>query len=109
MATVPPREIMTMNDVSEPEKLRVLWQKGRNMYKTFFYELEEVRKRIGSDEEFASWCWTDLGIGIDTLIIMAGILPQTDAARIKRNLKPIQEAEKQRKRVQRAVRKAERT
>jgi hypothetical protein len=76
------------------DKLKVLWQKGRNCFSTFFVELGDVRKLIGDDRAFASWCITDLRIGVDALFTMSKVLKKTDAARVQGELAGAREADR---------------
>jgi hypothetical protein len=87
-----------------PDKLKVLWQKGRNYFSTFFVELADVRKAIGNDRDFAFWCINDLHIGLDALTNVSSILKKTDASFVKRDLAAAREAERARKSVERAAR-----
>jgi hypothetical protein len=80
-----------------PDKLKVLWQKGRNYYASFFVELADARKQIGNDDEFASWCVTELHIGLERLIKTSNLLRKDDAAKVKQDLASAREAERQRK------------
>jgi hypothetical protein len=80
-----------------PDKLKVLWQKGRNYFATFFVELGDVRKQIDNDDEFASWCFTDLHIGLERLIKTSNLLKKDDAAKVKQDLAFVREAERRRK------------
>jgi hypothetical protein len=69
-----------------PDKLKVLWQKGRNYFASFYVELGDARNEIRDDKRFASWCVTDLRIGLDTLTNVSKVLKKADADVVKREL-----------------------
>jgi cobalamin biosynthesis Mg chelatase CobN len=78
------------------ERMRVLWTKGRNMFSAFFAEIETVRRQIGDDELFASWCFFQLHIDVATQSDMAVALKKDDTARVRRDLAAARQAEKDR-------------
>jgi hypothetical protein len=90
----------------DPDKLRVLWQKGRNYFTSFFIELENIRREIGNDKEFASWCFMDFHVGLDALVGVSDVLKATDAKIIKRELATALELEKEERKAKREEEKA---
>lgn len=66
-------------------RLRVLWNKGRNIYSSFYTELNEARLEVG-DAGFASWCFDELRISLSVLNEHAKILKAADAAIVKEGL-----------------------
>jgi hypothetical protein len=76
-----------------PDKLKVLWQKGRNYFTTFYVELRAVREQIGDDREFASWCLNRLHVGMEVLTNVSKVLKKTDADIIKRELAEARQAD----------------
>jgi hypothetical protein len=84
-----------------PDKLKVLWQKGRNYFSSFFVELGAVRKEVGNDKEFASWCIPDLRIGVDVLSNMSRVLKKADAEIVRRELSDARAADRDTRRAKR--------
>jgi hypothetical protein len=84
---------MNRDQWPSPDKHKVLWQKGRNYFTTFFVELRVVREQIGNDREFASWCLNRLHIGMDALTTVSSVLKKTDAAIAKRELAEARQAD----------------
>lgn len=78
------------------ERMRVLWKKGRNMFASFFTEAEVARQQINNDELFASWCFFQLHIDIQTISNVAVVLKQDDAARVRNEFSEAKKAEKER-------------
>jgi hypothetical protein len=84
-----------MTDYSErASKLRVLWNKGRNMYSAFYSELNEARREIG-DEQFANWCFTELRISLSILNEAARLLKSADAGVVRTELARAVQANKE--------------
>jgi DNA anti-recombination protein RmuC len=82
----------------QAHRLRVLWKSGRDKYSSFYAVLGEVRKEIGNDRAFASWCVTDLRISVDVLANARNLLRKNDADIVKADLAAAKLAEKQQKR-----------
>jgi hypothetical protein len=92
----------------EIQKLRVFWQKGRNMFATFFTELTDVRREIGDDIKFAQWCETELRKPLRIILKMTQILREPDATRVKKEFMPARHAEMAHKRHERELKRRER-
>jgi len=86
-----------------PERLKVLWEKGRNYFTTFFIELEQVRNAFGNDGEFGSWCIHDLHIGPDALVTVSKVLRKSEAERVRSDMS----LERDKARAQRRAKKEE--
>ena len=69
---------MNRDQWPSPDKLKVMLQKGRNYFSSFYVELSQVQKQIGNDKEFASWCLNVLGVGLDTLTNVSNVLKKAD-------------------------------
>jgi hypothetical protein len=89
------------------EKLRVLWKKARNMYASFFTELDAVRHEIG-DDKLADWCFEELHMSLSIISSTASLLRKVDADRVRSDLadaqaglKEAQVREKRQKRIER--------
>jgi hypothetical protein len=89
------------------EKLRVLWKKARNMYASFFTELDAVRHEIG-DDKLADWCFEELHMSLSIISSTASLLRKVDADRVRTDLadaqaglKEAQVREKRQKRIER--------
>jgi hypothetical protein len=67
------------------ERLRVLWNKGRNMYAAFFSELDAVRHDVG-DENLSDWCFNELHISLSIISDMASLLKKPDADHVRMEL-----------------------
>ena len=63
--------------------MRVLWQKGRNMFQSFMTEAETIKKQINDDELFAAWCLWQLHISITPITEASAFLRKDDADRVK--------------------------
>jgi hypothetical protein len=61
--------------------MRVLWDKGRNMYAAFFLEIEDALREVGGDN-FAHWCLWELEIGLMSIRNATGLLQKIDAKKI---------------------------
>jgi hypothetical protein len=91
-----------------PDKLKVLWQKGRNYFSSFYVELGDARNEIRDDKKFASWCVTDLRIGLDTLTSVSKVLKKADADVVKRELANARDADRTERRAKKAAERKER-
>ena len=76
----------TETTVQAVDRLRALWKSGRDKYTSFFAVLDEVRKEVG-DDKFDAWCMRELMIGPSVITKVTGILHESDAKRIKADLK----------------------
>jgi hypothetical protein len=74
--------------------MRVLWQKGRNMFQSFMTEAEKVKKGIGDDKLFADWCFWQLHISITPIMDASAFLKKDDADRVKAEFASAHKAEK---------------
>jgi hypothetical protein len=84
----------------QAHRLRVLWKSGRDKYSSFYAVLGEVRKEIGDDRAFASWCVTDLRISVDTIANARNLLRKIDANKVKADLAAAKLAEREQKRAE---------
>jgi len=69
-------------------RCRVLWEKARNMYGSFFAELADVRSTM-SPAEFDAWCFKSVGVSLSVAIKASEVLKATDAARVQSELKAV--------------------
>jgi hypothetical protein len=84
-----------MVDFSErAARLRVLWNRGRNIYSSFYTELDEARREIG-DARFADWCFNELRISLSILNETVRVLKSADAGVVKAELARARDAEKE--------------
>lgn len=90
----------------DPNKARVLWTKGQNMFSAFFAEIEEVRKQIGDHAEFARWCIYELHIPLTAISRVTSVLQIVDGEIVKANLAEAKKAEELQKRREREQREA---
>jgi hypothetical protein len=74
-------------------RLRVLWNRGRNIYTSFYTELDAARSDVG-DERFADWCFYELRISLSILNDTARVLKSADAAVVRREWAQAREVEK---------------
>jgi hypothetical protein len=88
-------------------RLRVLWNRGRQIYTSFFSELGQTRAEIG-DEQIGDWCFYELQISLSNCNRIAGILKDADARREKDDLAIAHEQERKQKRERRALEKQRR-
>jgi len=94
-------------DYSEKiDRIRVLWNRARNMYSSAFAVLDEVRSEIG-DERFASWCFHELHISLSILNNTSAILKSEDAAIVRDKNKRAKEYAKEQRRAAKAEREEE--
>lgn len=91
--------------MTREEKLRVLWDKGRNYFASFFKELADVQKEM-SPKAFEQWCWDDLRISAGTVQTAAGVLKEVDAKRVKHDFARAKAAEQLRRETARAAHRA---
>lgn len=87
--------------IPTPDKLVVLWQKGRNYFSTFFVELKQIRDDIGNELVFARWCETHLQISPSILIKVSSVLKEADAMKVREQLAATKLAEQMRKAAER--------
>jgi len=94
-------------DYSEQiERIRVLWNRARNMYSSAFAVLDEVRSEIG-DERFAAWCFHELHISLSILNNTSAILKSEDAAIVRDKNKRAKEYANEQRRAAKAEREEE--
>lgn len=75
-----------MTDYTETtSRLRVLWNRGRQFYSSFYAELQTARAEIG-DDRFADWCFYELRISLSIMQNVAAVLQKADAERVKQEL-----------------------
>ena len=67
-------------------RCRVMWEKARNMYASFFTELSEVMTTMPA-ADFDDWCFKSVGVSLNVAIKASEILKATDAARVQSELK----------------------
>lgn len=67
-------------------RLRVLWNRGRQIYSTFFAELATVRQEFNDDARFADWCFYDLKISVSILQNASALLKKADTKRVQDEL-----------------------
>jgi hypothetical protein len=79
------------------DRMKVLWTKGRNMFASFFTEIDTTRRQINNDELFASWCFFQLRIGMEIINDMTIVLKHDDAARVRDDLKGAVKVDKERR------------
>lgn len=78
---------MTDFDYTEvAARLRVLWNRGRHTYSTFFAELQTARAEIGDDVKFADWCFYDLKISVSVIQTVSGVLVKADRDRVRQEI-----------------------
>jgi hypothetical protein len=94
-----------MDTDDDATRLRVLWNKGRNMYASFFVELGAVRKRIG-DDKLSDWCFNELHISLSVISDTASLLKKADAKRERDDLARAREHEREKKRTAKDARTA---
>jgi hypothetical protein len=70
------------------ERLRVVWEKARNMYTSFFAELSEVSESM-KPEEFHRWCYEKVGVSLSVALKTADVLREADALHVKAQLKHV--------------------
>jgi hypothetical protein len=87
------REVADLVPADEINRMRVSWKKGRQMFESFFTQLDAVRKQIGDDERFAHWTFDQLKIGVGRAREVAAILHKDDAKRVKEELRRAKDAE----------------
>jgi hypothetical protein len=80
------------------ERIRVLWNKGRNMGAAAFTELEAVRQEIADEEKFVDWCIYELHISSSIIYRAADLLKKVDADRVKADLAQARKCERDQKR-----------
>jgi len=78
------------------ERVKILWKKGSNMFQSFFTEVDTIRRQIGNDELFASWCFWQLHIDVATMKKMTAALRDADSERVKQDLAEAAKAERER-------------
>jgi flagellar biosynthesis GTPase FlhF len=86
----------TADFTDSAQRLRVMWNKGRNMYSAFYTELDSVRREVG-DDQFADWCFHKLRISLSILNETARVLKAADASVVKTELAKAREVEKEAK------------
>jgi hypothetical protein len=91
----------------QTERMQILWKKGRNLFASFFTELDTTRRQIGNDELFSDWCFYHLGVGVIQLSEVATILKRDDADRIRNELAAAKRAEADHLAAERHARKLE--
>lgn len=69
------------------KRARVLWDKARNMYGSFFTEIEAMRQRLGDDSAFDEWMYRKVGVSLSVAIRAANLLRESDARRVHEALK----------------------
>jgi len=87
---------LTADFTDSAQRLRVMWNKGRNMYSAFYTELDNVRREVG-DEHFADWCFHKLRISLSILNETARVLKSADASVVKAELAKARDAEREAK------------
>jgi len=87
----------------QAERLRAFWKKGRDHYRSFFCELDLVRKEIG-DKKLPSWCLNNLHLGMATIDNARKLIGGIDAENIKRDFAKAKEAEKAQRQAEKAQR-----
>jgi hypothetical protein len=74
-------------DLEERAKhCRVLWEKGRNMYTSFFAVLADVMPTM-SEKEFETWCFKSVGVSLPMAIKVSEVLKSGDALQVQIELK----------------------
>jgi hypothetical protein len=63
--------------------MRVLWERGENMFASFFAELEAIRTEFVDDSKFRRWCIDDLHIPLSTCFRISDLLRESDAIRVR--------------------------
>jgi hypothetical protein len=92
--------------IPSPHKARVLFDKAQNFVSAFLVEITAIRKQIGDDDKFASWCFNDLQIGVSAITRLADALDKVDAEIAKRALVGARAAEEAQLAAQRREREA---
>ena len=69
------------------KRVRVLWEKGRNMYGSFFTEIEAMRDRREDDAAFDRWMFKQVGVSVSVAIRASNILRAADAQRVQQELR----------------------
>lgn len=88
-------------------RLRVLWNKGRQAFSSFYSELGQAHAEIGN-EQFGDWCFYELQISLSICNQVAKILKEADARRVKDDLTVAREEERKQKRERLALEKQRR-
>ena len=81
----------------DAQRVRVLWEKGRNYFNSFYTELSQVRAEIGNDTEFTKWCMMELRVSVGIISDMSAILKKVDAARVRSELASARATEQKQK------------
>ena len=76
------RPLITMDTKQEAERLRALWKSGRDKYASFFHVFSDVRKEVG-DANLADWCYRELRISLDIVLMAGKTLTKIDGERVK--------------------------
>jgi flagellar biosynthesis GTPase FlhF len=97
-----------MVDKEKIDRLRVQWDKSRNMFHSFLTGIDEVRREIGDDAAFGKWCFYDLGIGTISIKTLteawtkaAGLQDEHDAKTKNQQIEAVRRAERDQKRAAR--------
>jgi hypothetical protein len=69
------------------KRARVLWDKARNMYGSFFVEISAMRDRLGDDDAFDEWMHRKVGVSLGVAIRISNVLREADARRVHEDLK----------------------
>ena len=78
--------------MTDANRLKVYWQKGRNYFQSLFSELSEVQRTM-TPADFAKWCRDELGLSIGVLLNASNILKKVDAALVKEHLSTVRAAD----------------
>jgi biopolymer transport protein ExbB/TolQ len=90
-------------DAPNAHRLKVKWDKGRNYFQTFYFELEQVRKGMDA-ASFAEWCLKELGLGVGIIVNAANTLKAIDAALVKAALATARTEEQKQRRLEQSAR-----
>jgi hypothetical protein len=71
--------------MTDANRLKVYWQKGRNYFQSLFSELSELQETM-APAEFAKWCREELGLTVGILVNASNILKKVDAILVKEHL-----------------------
>jgi hypothetical protein len=69
--------------MADAARIKVLLDKGRNYFSSFFTELDGVRKELG-DKVFVAWCDNELGVSIGIITNLSNTLERDDRLRVNR-------------------------
>jgi hypothetical protein len=92
-----------MDKQQQAQRLKVFWKSGRDKYRSFFYELAEVKKVIGA-RALPNWCRQYLRMDLKIIMMMSGLLTDVDAKNVKAEFADAIAARKEEDEVQRQKR-----